>query len=199
MADLTTIPTKITCQQQSISGIHTPSVNNFDRIINDFPERLIPHFKPTNENKHREHHNITEGPPLHSRARHLDADKLSAAKAEFSKMEKLGIICRSNSPWASPLHIVRKPGGGWRLVAISTTSTLHWMMATHSLTSKTSMPTWQAQQPFPKSTLFAATTRSQWYLVTSPRQQSPHFWPMDIFPHALRSQQCYTGLPEIDG
>ena len=29
-------------------------------------------------------------------------------------MEKLGIIRRSNSPWASPLHMVPKPSGGWR-------------------------------------------------------------------------------------
>lgn len=29
-------------------------------------------------------------------------------------MEQLGIIRRSNSPWSSPLHMVQKPGGGWR-------------------------------------------------------------------------------------
>ena len=29
-------------------------------------------------------------------------------------MERLGIIRRSDSPWASPLHIVPKPDGGWR-------------------------------------------------------------------------------------
>ena len=29
-------------------------------------------------------------------------------------MEKMGIIRKSNSPWASPLHIVPKPNGGWR-------------------------------------------------------------------------------------
>ena len=28
-------------------------------------------------------------------------------------MEKAGIICRSNSPWSSPLHMVRKKDGGW--------------------------------------------------------------------------------------
>ena len=29
-------------------------------------------------------------------------------------MEDLGIIRRSSSQWASPLHIAPKPGGGWR-------------------------------------------------------------------------------------
>lgn len=29
-------------------------------------------------------------------------------------MERLGIVRRSNSPWASPLHMVTKADGGWR-------------------------------------------------------------------------------------
>lgn len=29
-------------------------------------------------------------------------------------MEKLGIIWRSNSPWALPLYLVPKASGGWR-------------------------------------------------------------------------------------
>ena len=29
-------------------------------------------------------------------------------------MERLGIIHRSDSPWASPLHILPKPDSGWR-------------------------------------------------------------------------------------
>lgn len=40
--------------------------------------------------------------------------KLAVAKAEFANMEKLGIVRRSNSPWASPLHIVPKADGGYR-------------------------------------------------------------------------------------
>ena len=29
-------------------------------------------------------------------------------------MEAMGIIRRSSSPWASPLHMVSKTSGGWR-------------------------------------------------------------------------------------
>ena len=36
------------------------------------------------------------------------------AKAEFEKMLKMGIVRRSSSPWASPLHVVPKANGGWR-------------------------------------------------------------------------------------
>ena len=56
----------------------------------------------------------TSGIPVHAKARRLAPDKLTIAKTEFLEMEKMGIIRKSNSPWASPLHIVPKPNGGWR-------------------------------------------------------------------------------------
>lgn len=60
------------------------------------------------------HHIVTEGPPVSAHPRRLDAAKLAAAKAEFESMEAAGIIRRSDSPWSSPLHLVRKPDGSWR-------------------------------------------------------------------------------------
>jgi hypothetical protein len=41
----------------------------------------------------------------------LDPEKHRIAEAEFRKLEKAGIIRRSNSPWSSPLHMVPKPHG----------------------------------------------------------------------------------------
>ena len=61
-----------------------------------------------------EHVLETTGRPVTARFRRLDADKLQAAKREFLKMEKEGIIRRSSSCWASPLHMVRKADGSWR-------------------------------------------------------------------------------------
>ena len=54
-----------------------------------------------------------EGQTLYARPRHLDQVKLNAAKAEFQKIEAAGVICCSDSPWASPLHMVPKPDGSW--------------------------------------------------------------------------------------
>ena len=48
--------------------------------------------------KHKTVHHIrTAGPPATGRFRRLDPAKLAAAKAEFSKLEKDGIIRRSSS------------------------------------------------------------------------------------------------------
>jgi hypothetical protein len=61
-----------------------------------------------------EHHIVTEGRPVKSKFCHLDPAKLAAAKAEFQKMLDSGVIRRSDSCWASPLHMVHKKDRGWR-------------------------------------------------------------------------------------
>ena len=52
--------------------------------------------------------------PVKAHYRPLDKDKLAAAEAEFLAMEQQGIMRRSKSSWASPLHMVRKKDGTWR-------------------------------------------------------------------------------------
>jgi hypothetical protein len=61
-----------------------------------------------------EHHIITTGWPVTSRFRWLDPEKYTAAKATFAKLDQQGIVRRSTSCWASPLHMVRKADSGWR-------------------------------------------------------------------------------------
>jgi hypothetical protein len=56
----------------------------------------------------------TTGRPVTAKFQHLDQVKLQAAKAEFLKMEREGVIRRSRSCWASPLHMVRKADGTWQ-------------------------------------------------------------------------------------
>lgn len=68
--------------------------------------------------KHNTVHTIlTKGPPVTTRARRLPPDKLKIAKQEFQYLLEQGICRPSNSPWASPLHLVKKKSSGdWRPV-----------------------------------------------------------------------------------
>ena len=59
------------------------------------------------------HHILTTpGPPVFAKPSCLTPEKLTSAQAEFSTMEKAGIIHISNSPWSSPLYMVKKKDGG---------------------------------------------------------------------------------------
>lgn len=52
-----------------------------------------------------EHHIITNGPPVFSKPRRLNSEKLSIAKREFEIMVQQGICRQSDSQYASPLHL----------------------------------------------------------------------------------------------
>jgi len=110
---LATVPSKAD-SLSTINGLHSLSSGPFDSILAEFPNLLIPRFNSGSSKHGVEHFIVTEGPPVHAKARRLNDEKLDIAKSEFLKMEELGIIQRSNSPWSSPLHIAPKPGGGWR-------------------------------------------------------------------------------------
>jgi hypothetical protein len=57
------------------------------------------------------HIDTSSAAPVFARPRRLDPEKHCIAKEEFLALEKEGIICSSNSPWASPLHLVPKKDG----------------------------------------------------------------------------------------
>lgn len=88
--------------------------NMYQRLLAEFPALTVPTFSAAVAKHGVEHYITTEGPPVFARARRLDSAKLAIAKEEFANMERLGIVRRSNSPWASPLHMVPKADGGWR-------------------------------------------------------------------------------------
>jgi hypothetical protein len=87
----------------------TPSVRS---LLASFPA-IVGDGKGKPSSKHKIRHNIeTTGRPVF--ARRLDPDKLRKAEAEFRELEAAGIIRRSDSPWSSPLHMIRKKDGSWR-------------------------------------------------------------------------------------
>lgn len=83
--------------------------------LRGFEDLLVPKFDRLSDIHHAvEHHIATKGSPVHARARRLPPDKLAAAKAEFTRLEEMGVIRPSNSPFSSPLHMVKKSDGSWR-------------------------------------------------------------------------------------
>ena len=108
----------ISCSISSATTNHLSLVehtsNKFRKVLNEFPDLLKPTFS-TAVVKHGVQHFIpTKDRPVFAWAHRLAPEKLKIAKAEFLEMEKMGIIQKSSSPWASPLHIVSKQNGGWR-------------------------------------------------------------------------------------
>jgi transposase InsO family protein len=91
------------------------SDNVFARLLAERPALTTPTFSHASPKHGVEHYIPTTGPPVYAHARRLAPDKLAFTKAEFDTTESLGICRRSGSPWASPIHVVPKPGGGWRV------------------------------------------------------------------------------------
>jgi hypothetical protein len=67
---------------------------------------------PTHGVKHHIH--TGSPPPIFAKSHRLDPETLEIAKAEFKRLETIGIVCCSESPWASPLHMVPKKDRSWR-------------------------------------------------------------------------------------
>lgn len=53
-----------------------------------------------------QHHIVNESPSMAARSRIVLIGKISATKAEFEHVWRLGIVCSTSSQWESPLHSV---------------------------------------------------------------------------------------------
>ena len=86
-----------------------------EQLMADYPS-VVNSSKKLPKSKHQVKHIIetTCSHPVKAHYRRLDKDKLAAAEAEFRAMEQQGIVRRSKSNWASPLHMVKKKDGTWR-------------------------------------------------------------------------------------
>ena len=99
---------------KSVSFLFAPQ--KIQELLEKYPDVLSFDGFSALKPRHRvRHHLLTHpGPPVFSKPRKLDQEKLASAQEEFSDMEKARIIRRSSSPWSSPLHMVKKKDGGWR-------------------------------------------------------------------------------------
>lgn len=87
----------------------------YHRILAEYPDVTRPagtHREPKHGTRH--HIRTTPGQPVFCKPRRLAPDKLREAKREFESMVQAGVARRSESSWASALHLVPKKTTEWR-------------------------------------------------------------------------------------
>ena len=83
-------------------------------IRKSFPALL--HTSLSNTPLHGVEHSIeTQGPPVYSKPRRVSPEKAQIIREYVEESLKNGILRSSKSPWSSPLHLVPKKTGGWRV------------------------------------------------------------------------------------
>lgn len=87
----------------------------FSNALSDFPK--VTGAKPAKSVKISGmfHHIKTIGRPVTERPRRLDPEKYEAAKREFEILVGEGECKFYKSPWVSPIHMIRKKDGSWRI------------------------------------------------------------------------------------
>lgn len=91
------------------------STNCFSRLLGQYPSITTPAFTTATVRHGVTHCIQTTGPPIKTRARRLAPDTFKFAKNEYERMQAMGVVRRSQSPWSSALHIETKPDGSLRL------------------------------------------------------------------------------------
>ncbi|XP_026695294.2 uncharacterized protein LOC113475388 [Ciona intestinalis] len=108
-----------------IPDVKPSDVANFDDFLRLFPTAFDESRFSLPVRHDVEHEIETTGYPVVCRVRRLDPVKLAAAKKEITKLLQLGIIRPSNSSYASPLHLVKKPDGSYRVTVDYRNLNLH--------------------------------------------------------------------------
>ena len=85
-------------------------------VLELFPD-LISGIISVNKKIHPFEHSIdVQGPPKAFRPRRLNPEKTCELNKQLDEMLRLKIIRSSTSPWASPVHLVKKKNDSYRLV-----------------------------------------------------------------------------------
>ena len=90
-------------------------LSTYAKVLADFPEITRTSSLTPPESGSVYHYISTTGSPVSARSRRLNPEKLKAAKAEFKALVEAGICSPSSSPWASPIHMILKKDGTWRI------------------------------------------------------------------------------------
>ena len=105
-----------TCNTLDASPDISSLPDNVRELFVKFPSLLTTDSIASKAGPHTYFHSIiTEPtPPLRERVRVLSNEKLDFVRAEFAELLNSGVVRRSSSPWAAPIHVVPKKDGTFR-------------------------------------------------------------------------------------
>src|SRR5690606_26725503 len=99
-----------------LSAISPDISADFKSLLEQFPSLTTPQPCTAPVPHSIRHYISTKGPPVFARVRKLPPERLQPVKKQFQALLESGFIRPSSSPWSSPLHMVPKPDGSWRMV-----------------------------------------------------------------------------------
>ena len=85
-------------------------------ILELFPDLTSGQIRVDSKLHPFEHQMDVSGSPIAFRPRKLNPEKKQKLDTQLDEMLRLNIICTSTSPWASPVHLVKKKDDSYRLV-----------------------------------------------------------------------------------
>ena len=94
-----------------------PVSSQVEKLLMDFPGLLKPvgaAYGSLN-GKVAHHIDVGDAPPPFQRCRRLTGPKLDSARKEVESLVESGILVRSESSYATPIHMVPKPNGSFRM------------------------------------------------------------------------------------
>ncbi|XP_026467757.1 uncharacterized protein LOC113371344 [Ctenocephalides felis] len=100
-------------QQVNISTVNP--AEHFKDLLAQYIVITKPQVTTNNKTSHFSHRITTTGPLLASRFRKISGEKAVAARSEIQDLLNRGTLRPSNSPWASPIHMVPKKNGTFRM------------------------------------------------------------------------------------
>jgi hypothetical protein len=97
--------------QLNVAASTLPVARILKILMEEFPQLLRLSMAAPQSMHGVVHHILMDSRPVFAKACRLEPAKHRIAEEEFAALEKAGIVSRSMSPWASPLHMVPKKDG----------------------------------------------------------------------------------------
>lgn len=92
----------------------TPQEKKLEKLLYDFRGLFVSESGPLGRTSVVKHAIKTMGPPIREPLRQIPHSLQNEVATEVKRMMEGGVIRQSNSPWSSPVVMVRKRDGSWR-------------------------------------------------------------------------------------